>query len=178
MKTFNISLCAVLLFMLTTVAPSFGAEQVKVATFNIQQVIDNSKAGSDARRVIESKKSELQSKFKGDQESLKAQADEIEKKGSAWSEEVKSAKMLEFQKKKRAYDARLEDAQVEMQQLQKKVLDPIFKQLQAVISEIGKTGGYSLIFEKSRSNGLLYAADSLDISDKVTKALDAKMVNR
>jgi outer membrane protein len=178
MKSLHIFLCAAVLFLFTAATPSFGAEQIKVATFNIQQVIDNSKAGSDARKALEAKKSELQSRFKGEQESLKAQADEIEKKGSAWSEEVKSSKVMEFQKKKRAYDAKLEDAQVEMQQLQKKELDPLFKELQAVINEIGKTGGYSLIFEKSRSNGLLYAAESLDISDKVTKALDAKMAKR
>lgn len=174
MRSLHVSFFAVLLLVVTLVSPSLGAD-IKIATFNIQQIIDNSKAGIEAKKVMEAKKTELQPKFKGDQEALKAQADEIEKKGSAWSEEVKAGKEREYQKKMREYQLKVEDAQFEMKQLEKKVLDPIFKELQAIINEIGKSEGLSLIFEKSRSNGLLYAAESLDISAKVTKALDAKM---
>jgi outer membrane protein len=70
---------------------------------------------------------------------------------------------------------KVEDAQYEMKQLEKKVLDPIFKELQAVITEVGKKEGLTLVFEKSRSNGLLYADESLDISEVVRKTLDEKM---
>lgn len=174
MKSLQISLCAVLLLLLAAVTPSLAAD-VKIATFNIQQIIEKSKSGAEARKVMEAKKTELEPKFKGEQDSLKAQADEIEKKGSAWSEEVKAGKERDYQKKMREYQLKVEDAQFEMKQLEKKVLDPIFKELQTVINEIGKADGLTLIFEKSRSNGLLYAAESLDISDKVVKALDAKM---
>jgi len=174
MKSLHASICAVLLLLLTTATPSLAAD-VKIATFNIQQIIEKSKSGAEARKVMEAKKTELEPKFKGEQDSLKAQADEIEKKGSAWSEEVKAGKERDYQKKMREYQLKVEDAQFEMKQLEKKVLDPIFKELQTVINEIGKADGLTLIFEKSRSNGLLYAAESLDISDKVVKALDAKM---
>jgi len=174
MKSLQIALCAVLLLLLATATPSLAAD-VKIATFNIQQIIEKSKSGAEARKVMEAKKTELEPKFKGEQDSLKAQADEIEKKGSAWSEEVKAGKERDYQKKMREYQLKVEDAQFEMKQLEKKVLDPIFKELQTVINEIGKADGLTLIFEKSRSNGLLYAAESLDISDKVVKALDAKM---
>lgn len=174
MKSLHISLCAVLVLLLATAVPSLAAD-VKIATFNIQQIIEKSKSGAEARKVMEAKKTELEPKFKGEQDSLKAQADEIEKKGSAWSDEVKAGKERDYQKKMREYQLKVEDAQFEMKQLEKKVLDPIFKELQTVINEIGKADGLTLIFEKSRSNGLLYAADSLDISDKVVKALDAKM---
>lgn len=175
MKSLYISLCAILLSVLVTVAPSLGADQVKIATFDIQQVIENSKAGAEARKVMEAKNTELQAKFKGEQESLKAQGEEIDKKGSAWSEEVKAGKERDYQKKMREFQLKVEDAKFEVKQLEKKVLEPFFKELHAVINEIGKKEGLTLIFEKSRSNGLVYSADSLDISDKVTKALNVKM---
>lgn len=174
MKSLRVSVLALLALLLVSASAALAAEPVKIATFNIQQIIEKSKAGAEARKLIEAKKSELQPKFKGDQDALKAMADEIEKKGSAWSEEVKAGKERDYQKKLREYQLKMEDAQFEMKQLEKKVLDPLFKDLQTIINEIGKAEGLSLIFEKSRSNGLLYAADSLDISDKVVKALDAK----
>lgn len=174
MKSLRFSFFIVLLSFFASVATSFGAE-LKVATFNIQQIIEKSKVGSEARRAMEAKKAELEPKFKGDQEALKAQADEIEKKASAWSDEVKAGKERDYQKKMREYQLKVEDAQFEMKQMEKKVLEPIFKELQTVINEIAKADGLSLVFEKSRSNGLLYSAESLDISDKISKALDAKM---
>lgn len=178
MKPLQIVFCAALCLLLATVAPALAADSLKIATFNIQQIIEKSKVGSEAKKVMEAKKTELEPKFKGEQDALKAQADEIEKKGSAWSEEVKAGKERDYQKKMREYQVKMEDAQFEMKQLEKKVLEPIFKELQAVVNEIGKADGLTMIFEKSRSNGLMYAAESLDISDKVTKALDAKMAKK
>ncbi len=175
MKSLRIALSVMLVLILTTAVSSFAAAPLKIATFNLQEIVEKSKAGAEARKVMDAKNSELQAKFKGEQESLKAQADEIEKKGSAWSDEVKAGKERDQQKKMREFQLKVEDAKFELKQLEKKVLDPFFKELQAVINEIGQSEGYTLIFEKTRSAGLIYAADSLDISDRVTKALDAKM---
>ena len=176
MKSLKYGVGALLLLSsMTLVAPAFGADQLKIATFNLQEVVEKSKSGAEARKVMDAKNTELQSKFKGEQDALKAQAEEIEKKGSAWSDEVKAGKEREQQKKMREFQVKVDDAKFELKQLEKKVLDPFFKELQTVINDIGKAEGYTMIFEKTRSAGLIYSADALDISDKVTKALDAKM---
>lgn len=154
---------------------SASAKELKVGIISIQEIIDSAKVGQEARKVLEAKKSELEPKFKGEQESIQEQAKEIEKKSTVWSEEVRAEKEREYQKNLREYQLKVEDAQYEMKQLEKKVLDPIFKELQAVITEVGKKEGLSLVFEKSRSNGLLYADESLDISEIVRKTLDEKM---
>ena len=151
-----------------------AGKEFKVAILSIQKIIDQSQAGKEARKVLEAKQSELKPKFKQEQEALQAKAKEIEKKSSVWSEEVRAQKEREYQKSMREYQLKAEDAQFELKQLEKKVLDPIFKELQKVITEIGKREGYSMIFEKSRSSGLLFADDALDISDMVVKELDAR----
>jgi len=165
-------LCTALFLMPLSVA----AKEIKVGVISIQEIIDTAKVGQEARKVLEAKKNELEPKFRSEQESLQAQAQEIEKKGTVWSEEVRTEKERDYQKNLREYQLKVEDAQYEMKQLEKKVLDPIFKELQAVITEVGKNEGLTLVFEKSRSNGLLYADETLDISETVRKALDEKMV--
>jgi outer membrane protein len=154
------------------------AEPLNIGTISIQQVVDRSQAGQDARKVLEAKQSELQPKFQAEQETLKAQAKEIEKKSSVWSDEVRSTKERDYQKKMREYQLKVEDAQYEMKQLEKKVLDPIFKEMQAVITDLGKKKKLSMIFEKAKSGGLLYADDSLDISDEIVKELDARTAGK
>lgn len=160
------------------VSAAVFAADLKIGTISIQDVIDKSQAGQEARKVLEAKQSELQPKFQAEQDSLKEQAKEIEKKSSVWSEDVRGAKEREYQKNMREYQLKVEDAQYEMKQLEKKVLDPIFKELQVVINEIGKEKGLSMIFEKAKSGGLIYADDSLDISQDVVKAVDAKMTGK
>ncbi len=164
-------LIAAFFFMPLTAA----AKELKVGIISIQEIIDSANVGKDARKVLEAKKSELEPKFRDEQQALQAQAKEIEKKSSVWSVEVRTEKEREYQKSLREYQLKVEDAQYEMKQLEKKVLEPIFKELQTVITEVGKKEGLTLVFEKSRSNGLLYADESLDISDSVRKALDEKM---
>ncbi len=152
-----------------------SAQELKVATLSIQDIIDNSNAGKAARKVMEAKKSELQPKFETEQKNLQAQASEIEKKSSVWSAEVRAEKEREYQKKMREYQLKVEDASYEMKQLEKKVLDPIFKELQSVITDVGEREGLSIIFEKARSNGLLYSDKALDMSDVVIKELDKRL---
>lgn len=166
----------VVCFTIFTVAvPLAGAQDLKVATLSIQDIIDSSKVGKEARKVLEAKKSELQPKFEAEQKVLQDQAAEIEKKSSVWSEEVRAEKERDYQKNMREYQLKVEDASYEMKQLEKKVLDPIFKELQAVIAEVGEKEGLSIIFEKARSNGLLYADKALDMSEVVIKELDKRL---
>jgi len=172
-KLFVPAAALVALFLFTGHALAAGKD-FKIAILSIQKIIDQSNSGKEARKVLEAKQSELQPKFKEEQAALQAQAKEIEKKSSVWSEEVRAKKEREYQKNMREYQLKAEDAQFELKQLEKKVLDPIFKELQKVITDIGKREGYSMIFEKSRSNGLLFADDALDISDMVIKELDAR----
>ena len=156
--------------------PCFAAKAatMKFGVVSIQEVIDKSEAGKSARKVLEAKQSELQPKLMEEKKALEQEAKDIEKKSSAWSAEKKQDTEREYQKKMRAYKLKVDDAQYTMKKLQKKVLDPIFKQLQGVINEVGKEEGISMIFEKSRSNGLLYADKSLDVTADVLTKLDSE----
>ncbi len=151
---------------------------IKLGVVSVQEVIDQSNAGKSARKVLEAKQSELQPKLMKEKNALEQEAKDIEKKSSAWSAEKKQDTEREYQKKMRAYQLKVDDFQYTMKQLQKKVLDPIFKQLQSVIKEVGAEEGLTMIFEKSRSNGLLYSAPSLDVTDKILKKLDSKTASK
>lgn len=174
-KSLCVLLSGLVLSAMSLMPLTATAKELKVGIISIQEIIDNSKVGQDARKVLEAKKSELEPKFLSEQEALQAQAKEIEKKGTVWSQDVKAEKEREYQKNLREYQIKVEDAQYKMKQLEKKVLDPIFKELQGVITDIGKKEGLDLIFEKSRSNGLLYADAALDIGTLVQKEIDARM---
>jgi outer membrane protein len=155
---------------------SFGvdvhAADVKIGVMNIQKVISQSENGQKAQKRFESRVKELQSKFKPEEEALIALRKDIEKKSSAWSEEVKSEKIREYQKMEREFRSKTEDARFEMKQMQDKELEPILKALQTIVEKIGKEGGYTMIVEM-RSG--LYFDKSIDLSDTIVNRLNATL---
>lgn len=148
------------------------AGNISVAVLNMQQVVLGSDAGIAGRRIMEKKARELRAMFQADGEALAAMQAEIRKKSSVWSEEKKQEKTIEFQKKRRDLQVKQDDAKLEMKSLQDKQLAPILKELKPVVAEVAKKNGYILILPKS---SVVYAADRLDISKKVIKALNAMM---
>lgn len=157
--------------------------EVKIATISVKTIISKSKAGHKAQKALEEKMSELQSRLQKDQQKLESMRAEIEKKGSVWNADVRAEKEREYQKQMRDFQLKSEDAQYELKQLEGKVMSPILKDLHEVIGAVGKKHGYTLILENSSKgmlsrSGLMYAAESLDISETVLKALDERTAKK
>ena len=165
--------CLLVICLSLTMAAGAGlAAETRVGVLNMQKVLRDSKAGQKAQKVMEKRMNELKAKFKKDEEALLALQKEIEKKSSAWSDEMKREKAIEFQKKRRDLGAKQDDANLELKQLREKHLAPIMKQLRQVVKAEAKKGGYTVILP---NNAVLYHDESADITGAVTKALDKVM---
>ncbi len=176
LKSLLVILAALLLVGVNGVNQKAAAEKndkMQIVTVNIQEVLLSSNAGQGVRKTLEAKVLEFQEKLQMDQEEIQTLQAEIEKKSSVWSQQVREEKERDYQKNVREMQLKQEDAQFEIQQLEKQEMEPILKELQQVIAGLGKKNGYSLIMD-SRA-GLLYADETLDISDIVKKELDAKL---
>ena len=148
------------------------AAATKVAVINIQKVLVDSKAGKSAKSKMEKKMEELKAGLKKDEDKLIALQKEIQKKSSAWSEEKKQEKAIEFQKMRRDLGVKQDDANLEMKKLQEKYLTPIMKKLEGIVTEVAKAKGYTVVLPR---NGVLYVDKAVDITAATTKALNAKM---
>ncbi|PIE64511.1 MAG: hypothetical protein CSA26_07860 [Desulfobacterales bacterium] len=149
------------------------AAEVKIGVMNLQKILSSSVAGKAAKEKIEARGKELQEEFKSEETGLKELQKEIEKKSTAWSEEKKKEKALEFQKKRRELKAKSEDARFELKNLQEKELAPIIKALEEVIKTYGKANGYTVILDLR--SGIPYFDKTIDVSDKLVVELDAAM---
>ncbi|GAB4341079.1 MAG: hypothetical protein Kow0089_15180 [Desulfobulbaceae bacterium] len=161
-----VSLCAAILL-------SGGlsvAGEVSIAVLDMQKVVLSSDLGKQAKLEVEQKVKELEKTFKKEEDALVALQEEIEKKSSVWSEEKKQEKAIEFQKLRRDLRVKQDDANLELKQLQEKKLAPIFKELEKVLKAYATEKGYTVILP---NQAVLYRADSVDITDEVTKALNA-----
>lgn len=155
---------------LVFVSSNSFASDSPVAIVNMQKVLVDSKAGKEAQQVLEKKITELQGTFKSDEEALLALQQEIEKKSSAWSDDIKQEKAIEFQKKRRDLRVKQDDANVEMKRLREQQLSPIWQVLEQVVADVAKAKGYKVVIPRA---SVFFAEDSVDITNEVVKALDA-----
>ena len=172
--------CFLLVFAITSSQAFAGSDKFKVATISIQKVLATSTVALAAQAKVQAQVQTLQGKFKSDEDELTALKSDIEKKSSVWSDEVRAEKERDYKKKMREYGLKTEDAKFEVQQLEKKVMEPILKVLHDVIGDLGKKNGYTMILENTMKGlrnrtGLLYADETLDISEMVRKEIDARL---
>jgi len=180
-KVFLGSLFFLVTFCLTA-QPSSAAE-IKIGTISLQQIVLSSKAGAEAQKTLEQKANEFKEKLEKEGENMEALRQEIEKKSSVWSNDVKAEKERDYQKQLRAFQMKQEDAQYELKQLEAKEMGPILQDLHEAIRTVGKENGYTIILENSRKGiqsqvGLMYADDSLDISNLVLAELNKRAAKK
>jgi outer membrane protein len=81
--------------------------------------------------------------------------------------------MEDFERRRRDLRRKLEDSDAELRKKDQELTGSILKELAVVIQEIGERDGYTVILENS-SSSVLYGSKSIDITDSVIKAFDAK----
>ncbi|AVD72037.1 OmpH family outer membrane protein [Desulfobulbus oralis] len=172
LKCIVAGLCMAVLCCFSGLSGQAGAAELKVGVVNMQKVFSSSNAGRRAQNIIEQKAKSYEASFKKDKDALRAMRDEIDKKNSAWSNEVKREKITAFQKKSAELASKEREANMEIRKLQERHVQPVLKKLEEVIQKEAKSGNYDLILP---NNAILFAASQLDITDDVTRALDAAM---
>lgn len=153
--------------------PSLGRCQptVKLGYVDMEKAVNESKAGKAARekfvKFMNKKREESEKKKK----ELEAMKKILEKQGALLAEEVRVEKEREYQKKVREYQLYLKNLRDDARSKEMEMSKKIIRDIQKIIFSYAKKEGYAMIFEKSRS-GLLYAPDSLDLTDTIIKIYD------
>ncbi|OPL13640.1 MAG: hypothetical protein AVO38_02830 [delta proteobacterium ML8_D] len=145
--------------------------QTKVAVINMQKVIRKSMAGQKAMENLDKKLTNLQEEIRVKQDELNAFKEEIEKKGPLMNEIARAEKEREYKKAFRDLQDKKEDAQFEMRQAETKSMEPLLHELEKVVGDIGKEGGYTLILDKNMP-GIYFINSDVDITEEVIKAYD------
>ena len=168
------------LFVFSSASLANAAESVvKIGTISLQTVLSQSKVGQAANKAIEAEIDKYAPDLQKEKTDLENMEEEINKKSSVWSEEVRNEKVLSFQQKKSEHEIKQKVAEKKVEQVQKRIMEPILKNIHDIIAEVGKKQGLTLIFENSMQGlqsrtGLLYADKSLEINDIIIKELDAR----
>ncbi len=148
-----------------------AAAEFKLAVVDQRRALLSSEGGKVAEKTL----SELEQKKKSELEPrsgrCKKLQEDIEAQRFVLSDEAIQERMIEFQSCQRDLERDFQGAKDELAVQNRKLLAPLAKKLEEAVKEIGKSKGFDLVLDRS-TPGVIYATDSLDITDLVIKRLN------
>ena len=161
------------LLLTLLVTPAWGQE-LKVGFVNLQKAISRSERGKDALAQFQASVKDKQAALLKEQEAIEKEQRDLQKQGVLMKESERAKAQLRFQRRLRDYERDKRDMQEELALREREITDGILKDLQKIISEVGKTGKFTMILERSQ---LLYTDKGTDITDDVIKLYDERFRN-
>jgi outer membrane protein len=155
-------------------APAGAAQatsSMKIGVVDLQKFQQNSKAFQKTGVEIKKKFDEMQKKLNQARDSLAKLDEDFRKQSMMLSLDAQEDKRRELEKKKREYKFLYDESTQEMKDIEAEATRKTLQELQKIVTKIGEKEGYSLILE-TRTLGLIYYNQAIDITDRVTKAYD------
>jgi outer membrane protein len=144
-----------------------------VAYIDLQKALNLSDAGVSAKQEISEQVKKYEVTVKEKQEALLGLKQDLEKQAVLLSDDAKAQKTRDYQQQVKELERFTKDIQEELQQKDADLTKQILAEIFDIIDELGKEGDYDVILEKTESS-LLYAAERIDLTQKVIDAYNAK----
>jgi len=167
------NLAGLLAVALLVVASPVAAEELKIGVVDIDQALAATDDGKAARDEFERKLREGEGQLKPMADQLKAMFEEVEQKQFVLSEDAIRKKRLEVAELQNKIENRKREIEGQLQVDRERLLGPILEKLDSIITELGRTGGYSMIVRRG-TPGIVYTREALDITDQVVQAYNNK----
>jgi len=158
-------ICAVMIVS----AGAFAAETI-FAVFDLQKVLELSDAGIAMGEELAAKADAVNTDVEREGEALLRMKEEIENEAALLSAEAYADRMRTFENEYLDFQRNYEDYEYELQLMYYELFSAFMDNLVDVVHEMGQREGYTIVLE--RSSGVLYANDSIDITDELIEALN------
>jgi outer membrane protein len=160
----------ILIFTLLTLS-LFVFSEVKIGVINAQEIIEKTQKGKKVQVKLENLQKQKQQQLEGMQKTIVQLQKELE--SPALNRDTREKKTRELEDKRIDYNRFIQDTQKEMQAKSQQELMNLQKEIMPLIQQIGKAKGFTIIFDMT-SSGIAYFDETIDVTEEVVKAVDAK----
>lgn len=149
------------------------AQDTNIAYLDLQKVIRDSKAGKAAKASFQKEFEQKRKIIEQKMNQLEQLRQELIKNSAVMNADARRQKADLISEKEKDLQRTREDFRESLQEKDLELTQKILKDIDGILKNIGKSGNYDIIFEKSEA-GIVYGSDSVDITDKVIQAYDKK----
>jgi outer membrane protein len=150
-------------------------ERVRIGFVDIQRVIGESQAGKRAKDRFQAQIKKAEADVIKERQDLERLRSDLDKKGPLLKDEERRNMEADFQKRSVNLQRTMGDYQQDLRQKENEMMAEILKELEGVVSELGKSEKYTLILERSQ---ILYSDQGADITTKVIEAYNSRVKSK
>lgn len=147
-------------------------EGIKIGFIDIQRVISESQAGKQAKERFQAQVKKAEADVVKERQDLEKLRADMEKKGPLLKDEERRNLEADYQRRSVNLQRAMSDYQQELQQKNNEMMSDILKQLEQIVTEVGKADKFTLILERSQ---ILYSDQGIDITNKVIESYNSRM---
>jgi outer membrane protein len=148
------------------------ADNVKIGVVDLMKALNESDAGKKAKSELEDMIKTKQAVIDEKGKAIEKMKGELEKQSSVLSADAKKAKEDQLEKMVREYQRVVSDSQTEVKKRESDLTGGILKEIKAIVDQMGKEGGYTMIIENAEGV-VLYSKKDLDLTDAVIEKFNA-----
>ena len=153
------------------------AEEIKIGYIDTVKIFAEFKETVDAETVYKKEVDAWKKKAKDMEDELAKMQEEIQSQSLMLSQEKLAEKKLVYDQKVKEYKdymANIFGDEGQAAKRNKELTQPIVEKINAVIADVAKNEGYTVIFDAAQGN-IVYAKKELDLTQKVMDALAKQM---
>ena len=145
----------------------------KMGVVDIDQAISSTDEGKAAREEFARKQREAEAKVQPLLERYKEMEEDFKAKKFVLSEEALFQRQLDLVELRNSIQSKLKEIEGQLEVDRKRLEGPLSAKLVAIVEEIGKAEGFSMIMRRG-APGILYTREALDITDRVIEKYNRK----
>jgi outer membrane protein len=149
----------------------WSQDKVKIGFIDVQRAISESQAGKRAKERFQAQVKKAEADLLREKTEIERLKSDLDKKGALLKEEEKRNLEADLQRRYVNYQRGMQDQQQELRQKEGEMTADILKELEKIVSEVGKSEKFTLILERSQ---ILYSDQGIDITTRVIEAFNAR----
>jgi len=147
-------------------------ERIKIGFIDVQRIISESQAGKKAKDRFQAQVKKAETDVQEERQDLERLKNDLDKKGPLLKDEERRNLEADLQKRSVILQRTLGDYQQDLQRRNNEMMAEILKELEQVVTEVGKADKFTLILERSQ---ILYSDQAIDITNKVIDVYNSRM---
>jgi outer membrane protein len=148
-------------------------DAIKIGIVDIDQAISSTDEGKAAREEFARKQREAEQQMQPLLDRYKGLEEELKAKKFVLSEEALFQKQLDLAEMRNLIQNKYKELEGQLQVDQKRLEGPLTAKLVEIISEVGKSQGFTLIIRRG-TPGVLYTREALDVTDLIIQRYNQK----
>jgi outer membrane protein len=165
-RYFIVALC-----LFFTAGIGLAQDRIKIGFVDIQRAITESNSGKRAKERFQAQVKKAEADLLKEKSELERPKSDLDKKGPLLKDEEKRTLEGDLQRRFVNYQRGMQDLQQELRQKENEMTGDILRELEKIVTEVGKAEKFTLILERTQ---ILYTDQAIDITNRVIEVYNSR----